>query len=388
MRTSLTLGLAVFVMQAVGLASPTIDVMVVAEQMTPGARVAHPTPEHPIYYVAYDAGYIEAGSPIGGLRPPSAAAIAQTLRAALGSAGYEAAPADVAPSLVLVYHWGSIRPGFPGQPLVSYSNLEARLSLVAPAKMVRNVEQFLVDRRIANAGYVASDLRNALDAAQGARYFAILSAYDFAAISRHNPLLLWRVRLSAQENSGPLDEILPTLIGSCGPYLNTNYDSGQSISVPLLPGTGGGTPEALPSAPNLAGQGDAGLIRNLMSWEHDLFSGQPPSAAQMNPPVLPPALAQHINAYRGEKAALQAILAEKIKHQSPGEETSRAIDAFNSEYSGRIAALGRTRESIRGELAQLKADNPPATDDQPLDALLRDFAIDIRQLEHAPAEVH
>ena len=390
MRTALSIGLAVLTLQSVRVAASSIDVIVVAEQTASGARIAPPTPEHPTYYVAYDAGYIEAGSAIGGLKPPSAAVISRALRAALGSAGYEAAPANAVPSQVLVYHWGSIRPDFPGKPVIG-SNLEARLSLVAPRKMVLQAEEFLVDRRLANAGYVASELRDTLEFAQGAHYFVIISAYDFAALTRSAFTLLWRVRLSTPENSGSIDEALPAMISVSSPYFGRNFDDRQRIAAARPSPDAGGQLEAGPAeaaVPSLtaAGQLEAGLIHGLMRQEHDRFAGEPGSTNLNSGPVLPSALIERIAAYRQEKTALQAILAEKIKPQAAGADTRSAIDAFNSEYSGRILALGQMRERIRSELAQVRAPDSPPTDDQPLDALLREFAIDIRHLEHPPAE--
>ena len=383
MRRVLALGFALVALKSVCLAGSSIDGIVVAEQTVEGARLVLPTPEHPVYYVAYDAGYIEGGSPIGGLTPPAAAAIGTTLRAALRSAGYEAAPAQTVPSLVLVYHWGSIRPGFPGQ-----LNREARLSLVAPVKVVRQALQFLADGRRANAGYVAADLRSTLELAQGAHYFVIVSAYDFAGLTRHVAGLQWRVRLSTQESSGSMDEVLPALIGSSGPYLGRGFDSRQNISAPLLPRIESETKETPPPPAGAAGQIDAGVIQSLMQREHDLFSGGPAEPVQKSRTALSPAILKRIATYQQERAALQSILTEKIRSQTPGSDTSRAIDSFCAENSRRIAALGQLGESIRSELAQLKTANSPPTSDQPLDALLREFASDIQQLEHLSSNAH
>ncbi len=229
-----------------------------------------------------------------------------------------------------------------------------------------------------------------LEFAHGARYFVIVSAYDFSALTRHNVMLLWRVRLSTPENSGPMDEALLALVGSCSPYLGRNFDDRQRISA-LLPAQdlagriGEGDGAALP-VPDATGRLDAGLISDLMHQEHALFSGEPFSGNLDSHPLLPPALAERIAAYRQEKTKLQAILAEKIKSQAPGADTRRAIDAFNSEYSGRILALGQMRERIRSALAQLPAAESPPAEGQPLDALLREFAIDVRHLERPPAD--
>jgi hypothetical protein len=387
MKTAILLSLALLASPVIGRADPGFDTIVVAEQTVPGARINSPAPGHPAYYVAYDGGYIEAGAAIGGLKPPAVAAIGRALRSALGTAGYEAAQAQTVPSLVLFYHWGSIRHNY-GQT-DAFSNLEARLSLVAPARMVRQAEDFVLHGHDANVGYVASDLQSTLEFARGARYFVIVSAYDYSALTRHSVRLLWRVRLSTPENSGPMDEALLALVGSCGPYLGRNLEDRQRVSVlPPAPDSAGrdgdGTVAALP-APDATGRLNAGFIGDLVRQEHELFSGEPWVMNLDSRPLLPPALDERIAAYRQEKTKLQAVLAEKIKSRAPGEDIRRAIDVFKSEYSGRILALGQLRELIRNELAQLPAAESPPAEGQPLDVLLREFAIDVRHLQRPPS---
>ena len=54
-----------------------------------GAKLARPTSEHPAYYLAFDAGCLDAHAGIGGLKRPAGAAVEQTLRNARRSEGYE-----------------------------------------------------------------------------------------------------------------------------------------------------------------------------------------------------------------------------------------------------------------------------------------------------------
>jgi hypothetical protein len=380
--SALPFGLALLILCSACLADSNVQGIAVAEQTEQGARLKHPTPEHPAYYVAYDGGYIESGRSIGGMEPPAAGKIDQALRVALDSAGYKAAGPQTSPSLVLIYHWGFICPEWPS---ILVTNLEARLFLVAPSKMVRQAEEFLANGRGAKAGYVAGDLRDTFDFAHGSHYFLVVSAFDFADLTRQTATLLWVVKLNTQENSGSIREALPALIENSGPYLGCNFDRRQFMSALLRPQAAGEThDEVLPTDPT--GRIDAGIIRNLIKREQDFLSGTTAAWNASSSPSLPPDLAQHIADYRQEKAALQDVLAEKIKHTAPGPETRRAIDAFNADNSARIAALGRKGESIRGELALLRAKNSPPADDQSLDALLGEFAADIRQLEHSPAK--
>jgi hypothetical protein len=93
--------------------------------------------------------------------------------------------------------------------------------------------------------------------------------------------------------------------------------------------------------------------------------------------TLPPQLADKITAYLQEKAALRAILEAKLKTAPAGGETQRAIDAFNSENADRILRLGQTHDDLRADLARFSA-TLPHTADKSLDALLREFADDVK----------
>jgi hypothetical protein len=368
------------ILGAVCFADSNVQGIVVAEQTELGARLRHPTPAQPAFYVAYDGGYIESGRAIGGLEPPAASVVGRALRAALDSAGYQAAGPQTPPSLVLIYHWGYICPELTSVP---NTNLEARLFLVAPSKMVRQVEEFLANGHLAKAGYVAGDVRDTFDFAHGNHYFLVVSAFDFADLTRETATLLWVVKLNTQDNSGLIGDALPALIESSGPYLGCNYDKRQFMSAPLQPRAAGESAGGL--MPNDAtGRIDAGVIRTLIQREGDFLSGTTAIWRASNPPSFPPALAQDIAAYRQEKAALQGALAEKIKSKAPGPETRRAIDVFNEENSARIAALGRMGESIRSKLALLRTGNSPPADERSLDALLGEFAAEVRQLEQSP----
>ena len=77
------LALVLLLFEARASAQSPIDLIVIAERATPAANIAIPSPEHPVYYLAYDAGFIEAGEPIAGIQPPSSSEVGQGLRSAL-----------------------------------------------------------------------------------------------------------------------------------------------------------------------------------------------------------------------------------------------------------------------------------------------------------------
>ena len=386
-----------------------VDMTVVAEQTNAGKNLTRPTPEQPAYYVAYDGGYIEAGDPIAGEKPPTPAAISHALHSALASQGYVPATPQAAASLVLTYHWGMIRRDtFPQRNLRNIDpNLKARLMLSAPAQSVRKIEEYLMDRKISvvarlpNFGFLGAPLQNALDRARDDHYFVVVSAYDYAAFARGEKAPLWRIKLRARETSGSMDEVLPALLGASGPYFGRDEKEADDIkaSTYFPPASEPAADEAGSAAfvgPEMQTESFAVTLRALLKLEHDAFSGQRYSAweelegsnrsssAVSERPALPTALAASINAYQQEKRALQDALAVKIKAQTPGAATSQSIDRFNAENADRIAALNRLGENIRGELAKLSTENNPGMADKSLDTLRREFAADVRQKGELP----
>ena len=88
-----------------------------------------------------------------------------------------------------------------------------------------------------------------------------------------------------------------------------------------------------------------------------------------------------INAYEQEKSTLQDSLTARIKEHTPGADTRQAIDAFNQENAGRIASLTTEREAIRDELAKLAAANTDAAAGKSLNALQKEFAAGVQEME-------
>ena len=415
MKTHLQFSLALLAALTVGMAATAMAanqsapdgkkfyMAVVAERTDQAAKPALPTPDHPAYYVAYDAGYIEAGDPIGGEEPAPAATVAQALRATLASQNY--LPAS-APSLLIVYHWGVIRPDshqirdtFNIQP-----NLKARIALVSPSRQAGEIENYILERRMGRISpafrvpnFLPSPERDLLDLAQDDRYFVIVSAYDFAALTRRETKLLWRLKVSTRSPGESMTEALPAMLSGGAPYFGRHLTDMLTLKPPLFPAglaaTGAaGAQEFLPP-PEVARQLDEGYMRHLIHEEYlqfsgDIFSGDkggnypPPTAANASgESFLPPALAARINAYEQEKSTLQDSLTARIKERTPGADTRQAIDAFNQENAGRIASLTREREAIRDELAKLAAANTDAAAGKSLNALQKEFAAGVQEMQ-------
>lgn len=391
---------------ALAFARGQITFDVVTEQSVAGAAFASPSADSPVTYVIRDGGAIDAGDPIAGEKPPAPDAVARALHQALASRHYQPATDGRSPAVLLTYHWGVIRPvvvpsvrgmrpGFGGfdrvvddRQLTYDTTLRARIALVAPSAVARETQdRFVGINHLPVPGYVTPAMRDALQDAMDAHYFIIVSAYDYAALTRGETTLLWRTRLSTLDNAGEQDRVVVTLAAASGPYLGRNARRAEIEKTPLLAEAPAGA-AAPPAGADDEPVATQKLIQQLVAREHAVFSGEPGTKEDPFEPApiaktaLSPELARRVAAYQQEKAALQAALAARLKSRTPGADTTAALDAFNRENAARIAALSRTRETLRDDLARAAAAAGPG--DKSLDALRREFANDAGDLS-APA---
>ena len=255
-----------------GIFSNNIDMLVVAE--APNGPVSQ---QGPLSFAAFDGGYIEAGDPIAGDVAPTPAQVGQSLRAALVNEGFQA---GASPSVVITYHWGVLRIDR-RQIRVPYgikTNLEARIELVSTHQLGAEVENHILLREksgqmnqdAASTPMMVGPAETASEAARQPRTFVIVSAYDYQGLLHREAKLLWRVKLSAREQSGEMDEVIPALIAGGAPYFGRNLDNVKTVEV---------TPQGVPQgqeAPAVTADTlhlDADFLNGLLKSEHDNFSG-------------------------------------------------------------------------------------------------------------------
>jgi hypothetical protein len=253
--------------------------VVVAETTADGAKLARPTPGQPAYYIAFDDGYWETGDPVANEKPPTAAAVARALRQTLAAEGYRPATDQKPPSLLLIYHWGSLNKDSLAIPsgVKIDPNLKARLALVAGGKYAHHIEDEVTQLRLARELHtpLRDDLtireRELLELAQDGRYFVIVSAYDYAALGRHKTRLLWRTKMSANDPGVAMVAALPALIQGGGPYFGRDNEESQFVRTPLEPGDKGESGSAAgPEASDLtgaAGRLDDPFVREIAEKE-------------------------------------------------------------------------------------------------------------------------
>jgi hypothetical protein len=264
-------------------AGRNLQMIIVAEQTEPKSAPVPPRPDHPTDYVVFDAGYIEAGDPIANEKPPASTAMADALRNALAAQGYQAAAAGQ-PQILFVYHWGllnrdshAIRNGLSIDP-----NLHARLALLTTTRQDGEIENFLLDHRLMGQtnpvfrtpGFLEFQYRDVLDLSHDDSYFVVLSAYDYASVSRREARLLWRVKMSTRSAGAAMADALPTLLRGGAPYFGRDLNRLQTVAAPLIAGNPAapGAQQFSPPA-GVVGTLDENFLRELMKREHTEFSG-------------------------------------------------------------------------------------------------------------------
>lgn len=257
----------------------SFEATIVAER----AKDAPPEPKGPVAYVAFDGGFIEAGDPIAGDTPPSADQVRQELRTALAAQGYQVA--QNTPSLVLAYYWGILRRDREQirVPFGIKTNLRARIALISTEQLRAEVDNFIlgrekgsnVDMNASSPTLLTGPVETVIQNARFARIFIVVSAYDYQALAeRHEAKLVWRTKLSAQESSGEMIEVIPPLISVGGPYFGKNSPEVRILTTtlskaPAVTGTGEANAEPSPGSYNL----DDKFIRGLLKAERISVSG-------------------------------------------------------------------------------------------------------------------
>lgn len=195
--------------------------------LTPaGRKVARPTPAAPVYYVPVIGGLHEEGDlPAGGPKPPPQNAVLHQMAVALASQGYLVAnPHTPPPTLLIVFHWGRMGPnssdvGDADNPMPVSPNEKRMLALVAGAA-TPNLNPF-------------TERLDVIRDIQVNRYFAMFSAYDYAAATEKRKVALWRAKMSLPSDGTDLAEALPALVTAGAPFLGRETLAPERVTKPL-----------------------------------------------------------------------------------------------------------------------------------------------------------
>jgi len=237
----------------------------------------------PTTYVAFDGGYVEAGDPESGDEPPPAAQVRQSVEAALAAQGFE--ESGKVPKLLIAYHWGVLRIDTLQihVPFEVRRNLSARINLVSTQLMDAEIENHILDRErgsgenlsVATPRFLTGDLESAVSKARRPRIFVVVSAYEYQSLfERHVAKLIWRTKLSAQETSGDMAEVIPPMLAKGTGYFGTDSPTVTAVEATLesrasSPGASA-SPEPSPESYHL----DPVSMAKLLAHGRDEITGE------------------------------------------------------------------------------------------------------------------
>jgi hypothetical protein len=219
--------------------SDNFDTTVVAER----AKDAPPAGDGPIACALVDGGYIEAGDPIAGEDAPSAGSVRQELVDALNQQNFHVGAPS--PSVLLTYYWGILRIDHTQirLPQGINANQDARIRLVSTEETGAEVENHILGRKMGASQNLDSSspvilvgpLETIVQSARQPRIFVVVSAYQYQPPGEAQPpKLLWRAKLSAQETSGGMDEVIPALIAKGAPYFGKDMQYPKILENTLM----------------------------------------------------------------------------------------------------------------------------------------------------------
>lgn len=278
-----TLALGLAPLARAGLFSDKFEMLVVAES----AKDAPANLLKPTTYCAVDGGFIEGGDAIAGDTPPTADRVRQELYDSLRSQGFEAS--RTSPNLLLTYYWGVLRRDRVeiSRPYGVKYNQDARIRLVSTELLGSEVENHILGRQKASGTDMTASSPPILvgpadtvrEMARLPRIFVIVSAFDYQGLARrHESQPVWRVKLSAQETSGGMDEVIPALIEKGSPFFGKNLAEPRQVAAALSRGGGPASTPASSLQPAPQAELDRGLLQAILNRERIEFTGINPGA--------------------------------------------------------------------------------------------------------------
>ena len=167
----------------------------------PGRGLITPSQDKPTRCALESGGYHEWGGVRAGEKPVTLAFVEPMVRAALQVNGYVGLrQGGESPELVVVFHWGCLRPelrGLPARDFDAVLTQDHMLDLVGARALATNYDRILQSALI--------------EAAAEERYFLIVSAYAPPKSGEEMTQLLWRTQCSLPLAGLSQDQAFPIL---------------------------------------------------------------------------------------------------------------------------------------------------------------------------------
>ncbi|MDP3070261.1 MAG: hypothetical protein Q8N18_08230 [Opitutaceae bacterium] len=207
---------------------PKRDVQVIAVTDTTPAGLLRraATPANPIYYQAVSAGYRDFGGIIAGEKIPPKEEVMQTIAKVLAKQGYLAGSAEHPPTVILIWTWGTMNTDMmysgdaddPGRQ-INRNQLLRFMGAYKLGLITKEPDAFRNDLLLPGALFRDAETETVADLATEDLYVAAISAYDYAAATRSEKVLLWTTKISCPSRGLALPQTLPAMLALAGPHI-------------------------------------------------------------------------------------------------------------------------------------------------------------------------
>ena len=204
-----------------------IQVITVTDATPVGALRRQVTPANPVFYMAVSAGFRDFGGIVAGEKEPKKEEVFKTMATVLAKQGYLPATNQHPPTLLLLWTWGTMNTDrmYSGNPddvegrQVNRRQLMRFMGAYKLGLISKEPNSFASDMMEQGTLFRDVDQELIYDLATEDLYVAAIAAYDFAAATRKEKVLLWTTKISCPSRGLAMPETLPVMLALAGPNI-------------------------------------------------------------------------------------------------------------------------------------------------------------------------
>lgn len=204
-----------------------IQVVTVTDTTPVGALRRPVSPARPAYYVAVSAGFRDFGGIVAGEKAPPKEAVYQAMGNVLAKQGYLPAGEGRPASLLLLWTWGtmntdrvySFNPDDTEGRQVNRRQLLRFMGAYKLGLVAKEPNALMDDTLMPGVLFRDADQDLINDLSTEDLYVAAIAAYDYAAATRKEKVLLWTTKISCPSRGLGMPETLPVMLALAGPNI-------------------------------------------------------------------------------------------------------------------------------------------------------------------------
>jgi hypothetical protein len=204
-----------------------IQVITVTDTTPVGALRRQASLTNPVYYMAVSAGFRDFGGIVAGEKAPPKEEVYKTMGKVLAKQGYLPATKEHPPTLLLLWTWGtmntdrmySFNPDDTEGRQVNRRQLLRFMGAYKLGLISKEPNAFMDDTMMAGVMFRDADQELIDDLSTEDLFVAAIAAYDFAAATRKEKVLLWTTKISCPSRGLGMPETLPVMLALAGPNI-------------------------------------------------------------------------------------------------------------------------------------------------------------------------